>query len=184
VVVVPPVLSIAHWRVHPRGLTPFPLAHPGLAEALRTSLAPHHCGGPRVRISLPPAKSQERTCLVVHICTDGELPFAAARNSHYCPPMTISATGNRMFESISLQRRVMCEPDSSIRAPQGQQRVGSGCRSFRPACARGAIASKSSAGSESSRQNRSVTICSISPAGMPNCHRQIVIASEAKQSCR
>jgi hypothetical protein len=63
-------------------------------------------------------------------------------------------TGDRGFESISLQRRVMCEPDSSIRAPQGQQRVGSGCRSFRPACARGAMASKSSAGSESSRQNR------------------------------
>jgi hypothetical protein len=30
----------------------------------------------RVRSRLsPPAKSQERTCLVVHICTDGELPF-------------------------------------------------------------------------------------------------------------
>src|SRR5580692_3008507 len=65
-------------------------------------------GGPRVRIRLPPAKSQERTCLVVHICTDGELPFSAARNSHYCPPMTISATGNRMFESISPQQRVAC----------------------------------------------------------------------------
>src|SRR6202035_394726 len=60
-------------------------------------------GGPTVRIRLPPAKSQERTCLVVHICTDGELPFSAARNSHYCPPMAISAIGNRMFESISLR---------------------------------------------------------------------------------
>jgi hypothetical protein len=49
--------------------------------------------------------------LVVHICTDGELPFAAARNSHCCPPMTISETGNRMFESISLQQRVSCEPN-------------------------------------------------------------------------
>jgi hypothetical protein len=46
----------------------------------------------------------------VHICTDGELPFSAARNSHYCPPMTISATGNRMFESISppAESRVRC----------------------------------------------------------------------------
>ena len=26
-------------------------------------------------------------------------------------------SGDRGFESISLQRRVMCEPDSSIRAP-------------------------------------------------------------------
>jgi hypothetical protein len=44
-------------------------------------------GGLEVRIRLPPAKSQERTCLVVHICTDGELPFATARNSYYCPPI-------------------------------------------------------------------------------------------------
>ncbi len=71
--------------------------------------------GLRVRIRLPPAKSQERTCLVVHICMDGELPFAAARNSHYCPPMTISATGNRMFESALLSfRRRFPEVDVQI----------------------------------------------------------------------
>jgi hypothetical protein len=56
-------------------------------------------GGPRVRIHLSPAKSQERTCLVVHICTDGELPFAALR---YAMTASRSVSGSTLRKNAGI----------------------------------------------------------------------------------
>jgi hypothetical protein len=52
----------------------------------------------------------------------GESGSRLPPGARHPPHRPNNVAGDRQFESISLQPRVTCEPDSSIKAPQGQQR--------------------------------------------------------------
>ena len=88
------------------------------SRAARVHRAHRRRGTERVRIHLPPAASQRRTPP-----RTGAKPFGiGSRDDGGIDGAAKKFAGYRWFESISLQRRVYCEPDFRRRIPSHKSR--------------------------------------------------------------